>query len=50
MGKRYNNILEIMGNTPVVKLNKLGPKGGPLVTAGQGGGHPLATLVNENHH
>ncbi len=27
MGKRYNNILETIGNTPVVKPNKLGPKG-----------------------
>ncbi|HIF17638.1 MAG: cysteine synthase A [Cycloclasticus sp.] len=27
MGKRYNNILETIGNTPVVRINKLGPKG-----------------------
>ncbi len=27
MGKRYNNILETIGNTPVVKINKLGPEG-----------------------
>ena len=25
MGKRYSNILETIGNTPVVKINKLGP-------------------------
>jgi len=27
MGKRYNNILETIGNTPVVRINKLGPPG-----------------------
>jgi cysteine synthase A len=27
MGKRYENILETIGNTPVVRINKLGPKG-----------------------
>ena len=27
MAKRYNNILETIGNTPVVRINKLGPKG-----------------------
>ena len=27
MSKRYNNILETIGNTPVVKLNKLAPEG-----------------------
>jgi cysteine synthase A len=27
MGKRYNNILETIGHTPVVKLNKLAPEG-----------------------
>ena len=27
MGKRYQNILETIGNTPVVRINKLGPKG-----------------------
>ena len=27
MGKRYDNILQMIGNTPVVKINKLGPKG-----------------------
>jgi cysteine synthase len=27
MTKRYNNILETIGNTPVVKLNKLAPEG-----------------------
>ena len=27
MGKRYNNILETIGNTPVVRINKLGPQG-----------------------
>ncbi len=26
MGRRYENILETIGNTPVVKINKLGPK------------------------
>jgi cysteine synthase A len=26
MGKLYSNILETIGNTPVVKINKLGPK------------------------
>ena len=26
MSKLYNNILETVGNTPIVKLNKLGPK------------------------
>ncbi len=26
MGKIYNNIVETIGNTPVVKLNKVGPK------------------------
>jgi cysteine synthase A len=27
MGKRYENILETIGNTPIVRINKLGPKG-----------------------
>jgi cysteine synthase A len=27
MAKRHNNILETIGNTPVVRINKLGPKG-----------------------
>ena len=27
MSKRYNNILETIGNTPVVKINKLAPEG-----------------------
>lgn len=27
MGKRYNNILETVGHTPVIRLNKLGPEG-----------------------
>ena len=27
MGKRYNSILETIGNTPVVRINKLAPKG-----------------------
>lgn len=27
MGKRYDSILETIGHTPVVKLNKLAPKG-----------------------
>jgi cysteine synthase A len=27
MGKRYDNILGTIGNTPVVRINKLGPKG-----------------------
>jgi len=27
MGKRYDNILETIGNTPVVRINRLGPKG-----------------------
>ncbi|ORU93632.1 MAG: O-acetylserine lyase [Cycloclasticus sp. symbiont of Bathymodiolus heckerae] len=27
MGKRYDNILGTVGNTPVVRINKLGPKG-----------------------
>lgn len=27
MGKRYESILETIGNTPVVRINKLGPKG-----------------------
>ncbi|RLA19109.1 MAG: cysteine synthase, partial [Gammaproteobacteria bacterium] len=27
MGKRYKNILETIGNTPVIRINKLGPKG-----------------------
>jgi cysteine synthase A len=27
MGKRYSNILETIGNTPVIRINKLGPKG-----------------------
>lgn len=27
MGKRYNNIVETIGNTPVVKLKKLSPRG-----------------------
>lgn len=27
MGKRYNNILEKIGHTPVVRINKLAPKG-----------------------
>lgn len=26
MGKRYNNILDTVGNTPVVRINKLGPE------------------------
>ncbi|MEJ2680637.1 MAG: pyridoxal-phosphate dependent enzyme, partial [Gammaproteobacteria bacterium] len=27
MSKRYNTILETVGNTPVIKLNKLAPAG-----------------------
>ena len=27
MGKRYNNILETVGHTPAVKINKLAPEG-----------------------
>jgi cysteine synthase len=27
MGKRYNNILETVGNTPVVRINRLAPEG-----------------------
>jgi len=27
VGKRFNSILETVGNTPVVRVNKLGPKG-----------------------
>src|SRR5579859_4707072 len=27
MGKRYNNILETVGNTPVVRINRLAPPG-----------------------
>lgn len=27
MAKRFNNILETIGNTPVVRINKLGPEG-----------------------
>jgi len=27
MGKRYNNILELIGNTPVIRINKLAPEG-----------------------
>lgn len=27
MGKRYSNILETIGHTPVVRINKLGPEG-----------------------
>jgi cysteine synthase A len=27
MGKRYNSILETIGHTPVIRINKLGPKG-----------------------
>ncbi len=27
MGKRYANILETVGNTPVVRINKLAPPG-----------------------
>ena len=27
MGKRYNNILETIGNTPVVRINRLAPPG-----------------------
>ncbi|MFY8031377.1 MAG: pyridoxal-phosphate dependent enzyme, partial [Devosia sp.] len=27
MGHKYQNILETVGNTPVVRINKLGPKG-----------------------
>lgn len=26
MGKRYNNILELIGNTPVIRINKLAPE------------------------
>ena len=26
-GKKYQNILETVGNTPLVKINKLGPEG-----------------------
>ena len=26
MNKLYDNILDTIGNTPIVKLNKLGPK------------------------
>ncbi len=27
MGKKYNNVLETIGNTPIIKLNKLAPDG-----------------------
>src|SRR5882757_224569 len=27
MGRKYQNILETVGNTPVVRINKLGPEG-----------------------
>ena len=27
MGKRFNSILDTIGNTPVIRINKLGPKG-----------------------
>jgi len=27
MGNRYKNILELVGNTPVIKINKLAPEG-----------------------
>ena len=27
MGKRYANILETIGNTPAVKINRLAPEG-----------------------
>src|SRR5579871_7055283 len=27
MGRKYQNILETVGNTPVVKINRLAPKG-----------------------
>jgi cysteine synthase A len=27
MGKRYDSILDTVGNTPVIRINKLGPKG-----------------------
>jgi len=27
VGKRFNSILETVGNTPVIRINKLGPKG-----------------------
>ena len=27
MGKRYQSILETVGNTPVVRINRLAPKG-----------------------
>jgi cysteine synthase A len=27
MGRRYQNILETVGNTPVVRINRLGPAG-----------------------
>ena len=27
MGKRFNNILETIGNTPVIRINKLVPEG-----------------------
>jgi len=26
MGKRYNNVLELIGNTPVIRINKLAPE------------------------
>ena len=27
MGKRFDSILGTIGNTPVIRINKLGPKG-----------------------
>ena len=27
MGKRYENILETIGQTPIIRINRLGPKG-----------------------
>ena len=34
MGRRYNNILETIGNTPVVKIGKLAPKHARTVILG----------------
>ncbi|MDA0990472.1 MAG: cysteine synthase, partial [Verrucomicrobia bacterium] len=25
--KRFDNVLELVGNTPVIRINRLGPKG-----------------------
>ena len=32
-GRRHNNATELIGNTPLVRLNRLSPKGGATIYA-----------------